>query len=770
MAGLVMKNALSSPHDEVRRATKHDRWAKLDPVAKATVRSDLAAALSSPIDGARQAAAQAIAKTGGIDVPGGTWPELIPSLLSATEAGAASEAVQSTAVRAVGYLLEELDPEAIEPGVVNAILTSIVRCSGPSNGVPTQRSAVNALLQALSFCKENFTDARAGERNAIMGAMCTCTRSTDSMVRNTAYECISKVAELYYEALGPYMQTLAGLTFEAARGPDEDSAVNAIDFWIQVADEEGQRGESESAHYTKQALGPLVALCLELLCKQNEDDDEDSYSVAQAAGVCLTGVADTVGDMVLPHVLPFVQSSFNASDWHKREAAALAFGSMCESLTSECMRAPIVTALPALLGKLKPRTPEWDASPIVRDSVAWALGKIIEFHVAVMGLPTRFEGIITTLNGCLDDEARVAVMAAFALANLGQHMGDYEDPNTGLTPMSPHLLGLIQHLMVRAEQPDADEKNLRLKMYQAINYILEHSGQADHTVLRQVLVEAIRRLQAALDASAAPPGAVGVRDTVNLQVVLCAAVLVALRVLGESVRTETELLDSVMMLSLKIMAGRHSVGLEEAFRCVEVVAEILEGDFRRYMAAVAPTLRNGLLNLAEADVCMAAVCTMGQIAQSLKSEFEPYAAATVDALLTVARSQEVAREVKPLALSAFGDVAGALDEKIEPYLPPVLQILKLAGEIKITEAQREDEDLVEYIYELRESVVESWTAIHTAYAYSTKPDVPARGRELLGEHARPIAEFVHEWTKEVAAHREAGVPTSLVKAMVMMLG
>lgn len=45
-----------------------------------------------------------------------------------------------------------------------------------------------------------------------------------------------------------------------------------------------------------------------------------------AAGTCLSLVANTVGDEVVPYVMPFVQHNINNENWKFREAATLAFG------------------------------------------------------------------------------------------------------------------------------------------------------------------------------------------------------------------------------------------------------------------------------------------------------------------------------------------------------------------------------------------------------------------------------------------------------------
>lgn len=62
--------------------------------------------------------------------------------------------------------------------------------------------------------------------------------------------------------------------------------------------------------------------------QKQEGSHPDDYSVPSAASTCLMRVALHVGDEIVPLVLPFIEECILAADWHKREAAVLALGSI----------------------------------------------------------------------------------------------------------------------------------------------------------------------------------------------------------------------------------------------------------------------------------------------------------------------------------------------------------------------------------------------------------------------------------------------------------
>ena len=663
--------------DSIIQRRKHQRWSELPDGVKVGVRNDLVAALAASSEGTRHGAAQAIAKAGAIDVPAGAWPDLLPGLLSAVSNAGLADGIKAATLRALGYLLEELGLEAVGQSVVNQILTAIVDGMATGRAQEVRREAGRALEHALDFASENFSDAHVGERNAIMSAICNATQSDDAVTRSGAYACVTRVAELYYDQIGMYMDTLAQLTFAAARGKQEDTAVLAVEFWDVIADEESDRGDDASnKKYIAAALTPLTDLLLELMCKQEEDEDDESYSTAQAAGVCLTSVSHAVGDTVLSVVMPFVQKGFSSADWHVRDAATLAFGIMCGTGSSEAITPLITQALPPLIQRLVAGAPTFDASAPVRDTTAWVVGHIMETCFDDLGMSDEtFGRLVNVLHAALDDEARVAQNVAFALECIGFKMEGAEGED-GKTQLSPHLMTVIGHLLTRADKEDRNERNLRTACYAAIMAIVENAGSADEALLLQLLMEAGRRLQSAF----ARPPAASADDREELQslVTQTAALIQTLVIaLGGSVKPAA---DALVPLLLRVFDSRCTPAYQEAYRALGAVSAGVGEGFVAFMPLVFPVVMEGLKLVEDAQTCCAAVYALSEITTALEGAFDPYVADAVGVLLRNVSMVEVQRSVKPPSLSVFGDVAmGVGSAAFSPHVQSVMQILDMAA-------------------------------------------------------------------------------------------
>ena len=93
-----------------------------------------------------------------------------------------------------------------------------------------------------------------------MKTICDATQSPAANVRAAAYECLVLIAFQYYDKLQSYMQTLFQLTFATIRSDEETVALQAIEFWSTLAEEEME--------LIKNAVfwGPLLAQGLSQQC------------------------------------------------------------------------------------------------------------------------------------------------------------------------------------------------------------------------------------------------------------------------------------------------------------------------------------------------------------------------------------------------------------------------------------------------------------------------------------------------------------------------
>uniref|UniRef100_A0A673ILZ1 Importin subunit beta-1-like n=1 Tax=Sinocyclocheilus rhinocerous TaxID=307959 RepID=A0A673ILZ1_9TELE len=338
-AGLQVKNSLTSKDPDVK--TQHQqRWLAIDTSARREIKNYVLQTLGTETY-RPSSASQCVAGIACAEIPVNQWPELIPQLVANVTDPSSTEHMKESTLEAIGYICQDIDPEHLQDNA-NQILTAIIqgmRKEEPSNNV--KLAATNALLNSLEFTKANFDK----EFNILNNKVFCTTRWPCRPVFSTCNVWGPvEMADLWYSGwMCSHLLLCVQITIEAMKSDIDEVALQGIEFWSNVCDEEmdlaieateaseqGRPPEHTSKFYAKGALQYLVPILTQTLTKQDENDDDDDWNPCKAAGVCLMLLATCCEDDVVPHVLPFIKEHIKHPDWRYRDASVMAFGSILE--------------------------------------------------------------------------------------------------------------------------------------------------------------------------------------------------------------------------------------------------------------------------------------------------------------------------------------------------------------------------------------------------------------------------------------------------------
>ncbi|XP_076897022.1 importin subunit beta-1-like [Bidens hawaiensis] len=740
LAGLILKNALDAK-EQHRKFELVQRWLSLDAGVKTQIKTCLLQTLSSPVYDARSTASQVIAKVAAIELPQKQWPELIASLLSSIHQVPVH--VKQAALETLGYLCEEVSPDAVEQDNVNKILTAVVQGMNPSEASNDVRlAATHALYNALSFAQANFSNDM--ERDYIMKVVCEATLSPEVKIRQAAFECLVSISSSYYEKIAPYMQDIFNITAKAVKEDEEPVALQAIEFWSSICDEEIDILEDYGGDFTgdsdipcfyfiKQALPALVPMLLETLLKQEEDQDldEGAWNLAMAGGTCLGLVARTVGDDIVPLVMPFIEENITKPDWRQREAATYAFGSILDGPSPNKLTPLVNVALNFMLTALTK-----DPNNHVKDTTAWTLGRIFEFlHGSTMETPiitqANCQPIVAVLLQSMKDVPNVAEKACGALYFLAQGFGDIGQTS----PLTPYFQEIAQSLLSVTHREDAGESRLRTAAYETLNEVVRCSTDETANIVSQLVPVIMMELHKTLEEHSLSSEE---RQKQNeLQGLLCGCLQVIIQKLGSSEHTKAlfmQYADQIMNLFLRVFAFRSATVHEEAMLAIGALAYSTGPDFAKYTPEFYKYLEMGLQNFEEYQVCAVTVGVVGDICRALEDKVLPWCDGIMTQLLKDLSSNQLHRSVKPPIFSCFGDIAMAIGENFEKYLMYAMPMLQSAAELSAHTSSADDE-MIEYTNLLRNGILEAYSGIFQGFKNSPKT-------QLLIPYAPHIVQFL----------------------------
>jgi importin subunit beta-1 len=189
------------------------------------------------------------------------------------------------------------------------------------------------------------------------------------------------------------------------------------------------------------------------------------------------------------------------------------------------------------------------------------------------------------------------------------------------------------------------------------------------------------------------------------------------------------------------------------------VATALGIGFRKYYKFVLPYIRRGLENGEDYQVCQTATELVSDVARAVHETILDDTPQLVQYLLQNLANEDLNRVVKPVTISAFGDIALALNERFEPYADHVLAVLDKAATITVP---KDDQDMVDYLNEIRENIAETYTAILQALGTQAALRVFPKRLDLL-------LNFLVTITREVT-EPDSQVTEAVIKGAAGLLG
>ncbi|XP_071738286.1 importin subunit beta-1-like [Rutidosis leptorrhynchoides] len=761
LAGIVLKNSLDAK-DAATKEHLLQRWVSNDVSFRSQIKGLLLNTLGSSVSEAGHTAAQVIAKIASIEIPRKEWPELIGSLLGNMTQQDKPASLKKATLEALGFVCEEISHNDLVQDEVNSVLTAVVQGMNATEQSSVRLAATTALYNALDFAQTNFENEM--ERNYIMKVVCETAMAKEADIRQAAFECLVSIASTYYDVLEPYMQTLFNLTASAVKGDEEGVALQAIEFWSSICDEEielqdfetGESGDSSPhSRFIEKALPLLVPMLLETLLKQDEDQDQEDgiWNVAMAGGTCLGLVARTVGDAIVPLVMPFVQENISKPDWRSREAATYAFGSILEGPSVEKLSPMVISALEFLLNAMR------DENSHVKDTTAWTLSRIFELlHSPAAGFsvisPANLQRVMVVLLESIKDSSHVAEKVCGAIYYLAQ---GYEGFETGSSVLSPYLPDIITSLIATADRTDASDTKLRSAAYETLNEVVRCSNLAESSqIITQLLPVIMTKLGQTFELQILSSD--DREKQGDLQALLCGVMQVIIQKLSSTDETKPivfQAADQIMMLFLKVFACRSSTVHEEAMLAIGALAYATGPEFAKYMSEFYKYLEMGLQNFEEYQVCSISVGVVGDICRALDDKMLPFCDNIMTLLLKDLSSADLHRSVKPPIFSCFGDVALAIGEHFEKYVPYAMPMMQGAAEV-CAQIDTNDEEMVEYGNQLKRSIFEAYSGILQGFKNSKA--------DLMMPHAPHLLKFIEVVVKDPQRDE------SVVRSAVAVLG
>lgn len=681
---------------------RQEQWHNLPPQAKEQVKTCLLQGLGSSDADAAHTSAIAISVIGTLEITSerSSWPALLPVLQKGAQEAHGVQRV--AALDSIGYLCEEISNDGLEGKVsqddTNSLLSAIVNNVGAAQ-VEYTRPATNALYNMLTFVGENMETQ--GERDALVRCILHAAQQQDAQVRTRGMQCMARLAEIYYEHLQPYMKDLFETSLAGIKAADKSVVNQALDMWCTIAEREEElvaNKEEGNMNYIGAAI-PLLAPELQRLATEKPEFEEDMADSPSSLAVTLVGLSTLlVGDRMIEHFMPFVNTSVQSEDWRTKDAGLQLFAALMEGTSEGAMGELIKGALPFVC-----RTMLEAKEQFVAASAAWLLSVIILHKLEVVPA-AMMNDIMSSLVTAVGRPPAVAIFAASAINHFAT--GRVQTEREDLPTLDSYAGQVVKVLIERSGADDADENDLRTALFAAVGAVVEGAGDESLPMLRQLMDWVMQRLEAA---NSHPKTTPAERDEQQQWQYCMITVLFFL-----IVKLEGEVAgqgDRIMGDLLTVLQQGSPRAEEEVWNAIGQVANAMGPGFERYLEAVVPLLLKALATDDEEQQCKQAMSTVQDLFNSISTATaEQLAPRVMEIALNHLKSNVVPRALKPAAIDVIGTVACTCGPGFHSYLHATMPILQQAAAVA-RETEMVDEEMAEITYELRIALLGAFSAL-----------------------------------------------------------
>lgn len=394
---------------------------------------------------------------------------------------------------------------------------------------------------------------------------------------------------------------------------------------------------------------------------------------------------------MIPVIMPFITENISGPQWKQKDAALFAFGTLMPACQPEQLNQYVPTSIPIIIQGMQDQ--HWR----VRDTSAWTIGQVLKEQYDLVP-KDQLDTLVTGLLHLMDDmSVPVSRKAVNSILQFADAFCDEQDEQTN--GLSKYAQSLITKLLTTASKADCE---ITMEAYEAASTVIENCANDQFNLIVEVLKETIVRLGNTFQES------VSNEDRVIQQQLICGVVNTCTRKLPANMIVPVA--DTLMQILLQVLGFTNAGAQEECFQTLGNIADKIGENFARYVEYTAPLILKGIQQVDEKAVCTHAISSLGRIFAALKKKVTSQSADLfVQELLVVLKSDAADRSLKPEAIDTLGELAEAIEGDFDRYGKVVLDVLQMA------QLQRagldDDQELKEYIEELRDSILNAYTGI-----------------------------------------------------------
>lgn len=718
--GIYLKNIVVA-QDKKLLAGKLELWNKLDSNVKQIFLNGLISSLNT-IDTSDNIKfcsilAQTIAPYATICVKEKTWPDFFQQLFSILSQNK-NQFSTLTSLLTLGFVCDDIEIDVLQESELSAIFqcySQFITTFTNNKDIVLLEASYEALKNSMHLTENVLAseESRSHLLSQIMNGL-----NLTPKIKELSFECLSFIADNYYEHLQPYIETIFNFTIQTLNDPSIDPKVSlqALEFWLNLAEveenvksdvEDGLLDPANFKNYSLAATKPMVEiLCMKMIQKSLDeiDDEDDEARLYNNCALLIEFFSNVNGAETFNLLFNFIVN--NTKIGNSNEAintgliifAAIVDGSPLDSVVELFLNLNIQALYNATNNE------------IIKESVIWLIVKLFSREI-FNNQNVVFSSFNIVINGLLVQNEKIQTQSLSAIRTLCITLNGDSTEQTGLLSQLCNYQQENGSVWTTILTIFATSQSNELKeiAHGAINDIIASCPLDFLPNVFQLYNSTIEQLQVALNNN----------STDNSVGEFCRTLCEILkRGIGNGIQVNNDIIANLLGT---ILTKQNSIAHHEALLALGPFSELCDKSFATYFKYFSDLIIEVISNNYDDEhLCILAVGIFGDFARALGNTFYvPIVSDKIVAfLISMLQNSQVLQSVKPHIFSVLGDIALSIEGSFTPYLDAVLTIVVGANRFTISENPTEDE--IDNYHALRNSLLEVSTGILQGYKDSNR--------------------------------------------------
>ena len=639
-------------------------WQKVNSDIKKSVQSNALGLLGSKSSSLRQQACIMVTSIFEISVRDQGWPDLINILCNAC--GNDNIEFKISAINTLGMIWEKLPKEPFSLEEMSLMENAIITLLSKPQNEELSLKCLKAYQNFIPYIKEKFTDKYYLENSIkLMITYCNSINNINTPeVAKYAIHRITQIIIVAYDYVEVHFKNLSEFFIELAKGKNEDLAVQALIFFIEVSYDEIDR-KKNGLSYRKYiaSIWDILWPCIQFLLNMGQKEDTEEFNRYKALSYLLINLSILCDESIIEDIFKYMAEQFKQNNPLVISSAIYAFGSLVETVHVEKIESVIPSSL-ELMSKLFEKNDEQ-----LSLTLSWCFNRISCFHASLLvendKLFSYFISIILNLLKMQSLINKIKMHLCETIKNLASYIIDNGLQNWNL--FSPFLQELLTILEALAYLPNSynSEFNLSEKCFIALSTLIECSHEKDKILISYFMEKIFMRLTEAQDINKFG-GNRG--QTLFYQEMLCLLVQgLCKNSVPNLIQLDNKKIEKYFNVIESYFTMRSSVFEEGLMAMSGLIKLISNNEVDKLLERIMGYIKYALNNYSDFQNCNTACICLTELIDASREKFFIYVKDIYPLFNNIIKAENIDKNIFSLIIIVYSDLFNYAGEQIWSY-------------------------------------------------------------------------------------------------------